>query len=461
MWKIRKLLEFLHFSIRIISENRFMNRTRTFTVLSFLFFAALMLLPVKAHSLEYIDVYENLSDAFSGFVDQNSGSTSFPSLNIPCGGRAESLGSACTALADDITFFDYNPAASSVLSKTELALFHNSWIADSNLETLAATWRKNDLGMGAKIKCFYVPFTEYNDFGNRVASSYYSETTGIFNISYNFFNGYYFKGLAVGTNIKASWRSVPDYTDKTTGAIIPDSGLSQSGAAVMADLGLLLRFNFAKGFADREANLKIGFCLQNAGVAFTGFGTAQGVTIDDSLPTAISAGIAYRFIKPVTICADFRQPLNLQDFSKTEKWDAGIGVDVNITDSVELMAGFRLKGANPRISLGTEVELKKFILDFNYTFDLTSSLNPVNHFSIGARINFGDDGRKSRELQADGFYEDGLKYYAQGEMDKAVEAWEKCLKLNPAFTPARNSINLVKNSKKLFDRVIDIQSLEF
>lgn len=438
-----------------------MNRTRALTSLSILFASALMLLPVKAYSLEYVDGFSQLSDAFAGFVDPNSGSTSFPSLNIPEGGRAESLGSACTALADDISFFDYNAAASSVLKNTELALFHNSWISDSNLETIAATWRIGDLGLGAKLKCFYVPFTEYNDFGDRMASSYFSETTGVFNISYNFFHGYYFKGLAVGANVKASWRAVPDYTDRTTGAIIKNSGLGQSGAAVMADIGVLLRFNAAKGFADRDPNLKIGFAIQNAGIAFTGFGTAQGITIDDSLPTAVCAGISYRFIKPVTICADFRQPVNLVDFSRTEMWDAGIGVDVQITDVVEMMAGFRLKGANPRFSLGTEIELKQFTVDLNYTFDLTSSLNPVNHFSVGAKINFGDDGRYSRELQAEGYYEDGLKYYANGQMDKAVEAWEQCLKINPAFTPARNSISLVKNSNKLFDRVIDIQSLEY
>lgn len=438
-----------------------MNRNRAPTFSVFLFFAILMIIPVKVYSLEYVDGFSQLSDAFQGFVDPNSGSTSFPSLNIPEGGRAESLGSACTALADDISFFDYNAAASSILKNTELALFHNSWISDSNLETIAATWRKGDLGMGAKLKCFYVPFTEYNDFGERMASSYFSETTGVFNISYNFFNGYYFKGLALGANLKASWRAVPDYTDRTTGAIIKNSGLGQSGAAVMIDAGALLRFNVAKAFADRDPNLKIGFALQNIGIAFTGFGTAQGVTIDDSLPTAVCLGISYRFIKPVTICADFRQPINLIDFSRTEMWDAGIGVDVQITDIVEVMAGFRLKGANPRFSLGTEIELKQFTVDLNYTFDLTSSLNPVNHFSVGAKVNFGDDGRYSRELQADSYYEEGIKYYANGQMDKAVEAWEQCLKLNPAFTPARNSINLVKNSTKLFDRVIDIQSLDY
>lgn len=437
-----------------------MKKNASFYITRFLLIAVIALLPVKTFSLEYIDVYSTLSDTFSGFTDKNAGSTSFPSLNIPAGGREESLGSAITGLADDISFFDYNPAASCVLKNTELALFHNSWISDSNLETVAGTWRLNDLGLGAKLKCFYVPFTEYNDFGDRMTSNYYSETTGVINASYNFFNGYYFKGLAVGANLKGSWRSIPDYTDRTTGELIKNSGLSQSGAAVMVDLGILLRFNAAKYFADRDPNLKIGISLLNAGVALTGFGSSQGIKIDDSLPTCISAGISYKFAKPVTICADFRQPINLLDFSQSEMWSAGIGVDVQITDFMELMAGFRLKGANPRISLGTEIDLKHFILDLNYTFDLTSSINPVNHFSVAAKINFGDHGRYINELKADDYYEEGLKYYASGQMEKAVESWEECLKLNPSFTPARNSIELVRNSTKLFDRVMNIQTLD-
>lgn len=419
-----------------------------------------LIISLKAYSLEYIDIFTRFSDTFSPLADKNSGSTSFPSLKIPSGGREESLGSAFTALADDIGFFDYNPAASAVLKNTEAALFHNSWIADSNIETLAATWRKDNFGFGAKLKCFYIPFTEYNGMGNRVASNYYSETTGVFNIAYNFFSGYYFKGLAVGANAKAAWRGMPDYTDRATGKLIKNSGLSQSAAAFMADIGVLLRFNAGKGFADREPNLKIGFSLLNAGIAITGFQTAQGIRVDDALPTSVSAGISYRFIKPVAVSLDFTQPVNLIDFSKTESWSAGIGIDVTITNFLELMAGFRLKGANPRISIGTEFTLKKFTVDLNYTFDITSSAAPVNHFSVGAKINLGDRGRYQRELEADSYYQEGLKYYAAGEFDRAVESWEKCLKLNSSFTPARNNIKIVKNSQKLFDRVIDIQSLE-
>ena len=417
-------------------------------------------LSAQLFALDLTDVFNTLSNPFYNMVDPNEGLTSFPSLNITSGGREESLGGAFTGLCDDICFFDYNPAASCLLKKGEAALFHNSWISDSNLETLAWADRFGDLGLGAKIKCFYVPFTEYNYFGDRVAANYYSETTACVNISYNFFHGYYFKGLAVGTNLKTSWRSVPDYTNNENNEIIKGSGLSQSSLGLMTDLGIMLSFDAMKNFASRDPNLKIGVSLLNLGVAMTGFGSQSSIKMDDPLPTAAAAGFSYRFLKKLTVCADFRQPLNFNDFSKSGKWSAGIGIDFTVTDYLELMAGFRLKGANPRFSLGTEFKVKRFIFDINYTLDLTSSLNPVNHFSLSARVALGDHGRKQKQERCDDLYTKGLDEYAKGNEAAAVEYWEAALKEDKAWTPAQRWIDTVKNSRKLYERVLDIQSLE-
>lgn len=432
------------------------NRIVKSLLLSSLFLVSI----THSFALEYTDVYNDFAGSFMGLVDKNEGLTSFPSLNITSGGREESLGSAFTGLCDDICFFDYNPAASSVLKKSEMAFFHNSWISDSALETIAGTMRFGNLGLGAKIKCFYVPFTEYNIFGDRVASNYYSETTGVLNISYNFFSGYYFKGLAVGANVKAGWRSIPDYTDNETNAIIKDSGLSQSAFAIMGDIGFLLRFDVAKNFDSRDPNLKIGLSVLNAGVSYTGFKSAKGVVLDSPLPTAISAGVSYRFIKPIAINAEFRQPLNLQDFSKSGLWSAGAGIDIYVTSFMEIMAGFRIKGGNPRISLGSEFIVSKLIMDVNYTFDLTSSINPVNHFSLSARLNLGDRGRAETQEIIDALYTEGLEYYSKGEYTEAIESWNKALALDKGFDPAREGIKTIAQSQSLYRRVLEIQMLD-
>ena len=199
--------------------------------------------PVSALSLT--DLTSSLTDAFASFVDENEGITSFHSLGIPVGGRAESLGCAYTGLSDDISFFNYNPAASSLLKNTQISLFHNSWIADSNMETIAFTSRIGNFGFGGQLQCFYIPFSEYNFFGEKTNSSYYTETTVAMNASYNFLAGYNFKGIAIGTSLKASYRGMPNFTDNDTNEVIKGSGFSQSGLGLMADVGMMFRFKFA------------------------------------------------------------------------------------------------------------------------------------------------------------------------------------------------------------------------
>lgn len=413
-----------------------------------------------ASALDMTDAFDGLAGSFMGLVDDNEGLTSFPSLNITSGGREESLGGAFTGLCDDICFFDYNPAASCLLDHGEVALFHNSWISDSKLETLAWADRFGDFGMGAKIKCFYVPFTEYNYFGERVSGSYYSETTAVMNASYNFMHGYYFRGLAAGFNIKAAWRSVPDYSDNENNSVIKKSGLSQSALGLMADLGLMLNFNAGKLFDSRESNLRIGLSLVNLGVSLTGFGPQGSFGLDDPLPSAVRLGLSYRLLKPLALTADFCQPFNLSDIAKSAKWSAGIGIDFSITKYLEFMAGFRLKGANPRISLGSEFTVKKVIFDVNYTFDLTSSMNPVNHFSLSARISLGDHGRKERQQKCDALYTQGLEEYSRGNYDSALACWKAALQEGRSFTPAKRWIQTVESSMRLYERVLEIQSLD-
>ena len=206
---------------------------RTFVLSVCLIFSLTARLQVNA--LDYTEISNFLADSFFSTYGSNEGTTSFRSLLIPIGGRAESLGSSYTGLSDDVSYIDYNPAASSINKESEIALFHNAWIADSAIETIAGTTRFGNLGIGGKVSCFYVPFSEYDSFGTKLTGSYYSETTAVLNVSYNFSAGYTFKGLAAGLNVKAAWRSIPDYCDNDTGEIISGSGLEQSALGLMAD----------------------------------------------------------------------------------------------------------------------------------------------------------------------------------------------------------------------------------
>lgn len=401
--------------------------------------------------------YEFFLHTFNILKDPNAGLTSFRSLYIPIGGRSEAMGSAFTAMSDDAAALEYNPAASSLLKQTELALFHNFWIADSSVDSLIFTRRTDDLGYGVALKSFYIPFTEYSIFGERTTSSYYSETTAILNLSYNFLAGYTFKGIAVGTNLKTSFRSVPDYSDNISGQPIKKSGLSQSGCAVTGDLGILLRFNAAKLYTSRDTNFNVGFAVHNAGWAWTGFG--KRITNDNPPPAYISAGLFYKMIKPLTFVCEIQQPLNIIEPAKSERLSAAVGAEINITEFFALQTGFLLRGLNPKISIGSSVEWNKMIFNISYSFDLTSSLNPVNKISLAAKLTLGDSGRQKKSDTADKLYIEGIQLYAQGKFEEAIEKWRQVLELFPRFDPAKAGIETAQGTIDLHKRIRDIQTL--
>lgn len=401
-----------------------------------------------------------VTDFFYDYVDSHEGETSFRSLLIPFGGRAESLGNAYTALSDDVSFFNYNPAASSIQKETQFSVFHNSWISDSNFETIAYTTRLNNFGFGFQASCFYVPFTEYNIFGDRTAGSYYTETTACINLAYNFLNGYDFKGIAIGANIKGSWRGVPNYADDDTNEIISNSGLRQSGLGLMADLGLLLRFNFLKFYNSREPNVRIGISARNLGVALTNFSGANSIKLDDPLPTILAAGISITLVEPVTLSLDFKQPIKLFDINSYLLPYISLGVSISIFNNFSILAGIEVKGANPRISAGAEFQFSKIRMNMNYTLDFTSSAVPVNRISLSGKVMLGDRGRSLIDSKVDSYYMQGLEYYSDANWEAAIEVWNKTLELNKRFDPAILGIKSAQAQIMMFNNIKESLKLE-
>lgn len=426
---------------------------KTLTLLAVLSFSG------NLFALSYTDIASTLADIFQWSINSNEGDTTFRSLLIPFGGRTESLGNAFTGLCDDISFLRYNPAGSCIQTNTQFALFHNSWIADSNMETLAYTIRINHLGLSAFASTFYVPFTEYNYFGERVAGNYYSETVGGLNVSYNFLAGYTFKGFALGTTAKVGWRSVPDYADDDTGSIISWSGFKQSSMAIMVDAGLMLQFNLFKFYASREPNLKIGIAAQNLGVGVTGAFSNSGLSIE-AVPTYFAVGLSYKVIKPITITADYKQPVNFINPNGFHWPYFGAGVNIQFAQFLSFLAGLELKGANPKISAGMEFEIAKVRLNMCYSLDLTSSLNPLNKFSLSMKLVLGDLGRAEKSAEVDRLYSLGLQAYTEQNWEKAIEIWEECLKIDKRFDPATTGIVSAQYQIDMFRKIQESLQLD-
>ena len=391
--------------------------------------AALLLASLHPAFGDWSTFYSNFAEAFSGFADPNTGLTAFPTLLIPPGGRFEGMGTAFTAVADDTGYLEANPSASSTLERSQLSLYHHSWIADSNLEGVVYTIRFDDLGLGFGGKFLFLPFTEYNEWGGRESRGYISETIATLNVSYNFFSSYHFYGLAVGANLKAAYRNVP-------AVIYPD----QSALTGMIDVGLLTRFNLLKFFVSRSKNFSVGAAVKNLGLPALG----------EPLPTTATLGIAYSPIRPVIWALDFNLPfsLNPSDFP-AQRWYLASGLSVNVTNFLSVQSGFQLRGDNPRISLGSAIDLAKVSFVMNYNLDLSGRLNPADKFSLEARIHLGDGGRLALRNHVDELYLNGLEAYANGRLAEAILFWEEALSLDPGFVPARENIDTARRALQL------------
>jgi len=422
-------------------------KTTVFLAVFMLFSPLLSLWADDSH-----DTYGNISDYLNNIygIDDNSGLTAFPILNIPMGGRSEGMAGAFSAVCDDVSFLEFNPAGSAVLEKSELAFFHNNWIADVKIEGIAYATRFGNLGIAAGAKWLYSPFTEYNYYGDRVSGGYYSEGVATLNVSYNFFSGYYFTGLSLGVNIKGAFRSMPDYTDNLDN-VIKGSGASQSTGMVMADVGMLTRFNFLKGYYSKENNSAIALVIRNLGPP----------AMDEPLPTVANAAFSYKPIRPLTIGLDFLLPINIIDFSLSESPYGALGLTVNVTNFLSMRAGVMVKPGSSRITVGSAVSMNKIAFDINYTLDLLTQLQPLNRISLAVRFDLGDGGRKALSAKVDELYLLGLDAYSKGKLNEAKECWEEALKLNPKYDPARESLDMLEKREDLKQKIEDLNKLNF
>lgn len=419
-------------------------RNRTI-ILSLIFFTFL----TSIHGLDLSDPYMLVSGIFEPLIDPNEGLTSFPTLLIPSGGRTEAMGSAFTALANDIGFFETNPSGSSTMKNTEIALMHNNWIADSRLETVSYTSRNNTLGYGAQLRSFYVPFTEYNTFGERVSRGYYSETISTLNVSKNFFAGYYFKGVALGANLKFAFRSIPDYSDNY-GTLVKGSGLKQSAVGVMGDIGIQTRFNFIKLYQSRDPNFYIGLSLRNFGPP----------VLEEPLPSLGTFGLAWKMANPLSFSAEIQKPINLVDIEKSGLMTYGLGFSLEFASFFTMLGGIQLKGANPRISVGGELNVDDIQFNINYTLDMTTQAALFNRISLAAKLNLGDKGRAQKQQRIETLYIDGLRLYALGELEEAIDVWQAALELDHTFDPAREGILVAQGTIKIQRDIRELQLLE-
>ncbi|MBN2737774.1 MAG: UPF0164 family protein [Spirochaetales bacterium] len=397
----------------------------------------LMIFSLQISYAQTEDFYGTTLDTFSYFQDPNTGLTIFPTLLVPLGGNLQGMGTAYTAVSSDSGYIEANPAGSALLSYGELSLLHNNWIDDSSIEGLIYTFRMNNLGLGFSGKFLYLPFTATNNWGEAQSKGYISESIATANISYRLFSNYYFDGLALGMNIKAAYRSIPEN-------IYP----GQSAITAMADFGLLTRFNLFKFFSSKSKNFSIGAAFKNLGFPALG----------EPLPTMFSGGISYSMIRPITLAIDYNLPVSLDPENfPAERWYMAAGLNIFFTNFLSMQTGFMVK-ENPRFNMGWTLDLSDIKLIGNYNLDLSGSLSPVDKFSIEAKIKLGFKEEMEKSEKISSLMAQGLEAYTKGEYAQAIYYWEKILEIDPNFTPAIEYIETTRKSMDLQQQMEKIQT---
>jgi len=373
-------------------------------------------------------------------LDPNAGRNSFLVLLIPSGGKYESMGTAYTAMAEDLGFIDANPAVSSYLDYSEIMVMHNDWISDSNLESFAYTQRFGDLGVGIAGKIIWIPFESTNAWGETVEQGAYTESLLTLNLAYNLFQNYYYDGFSLGMNIKSGYRGISESLVK-----------NQNALAAMADFGFISRFNLFKFYASRDRNFSLGLSIKNLGQEF--------IENPDPLPTSITGGLSYAPFRFITFAFDVNQPFNLNG-ENAEMLNYALGMDFHASSFLSIQGGFLLKTGKPRMTMGSSLTIKKMTLYTNYTLDLTTQFKPVDRMSVSVKLNLGEQGRIRVRDKVQELYLEGLESYANGQYMEAIDYWSECLELDEGFLPALEMIETTQKSLNLEQEMRDLQTVE-
>ena len=382
------------------------------------------------------DIYEDLS-SISG-IDPNAGQNSFHILNIPGGGKYEGMATAHTAMALDGGYLESNPAGGSFLPKTILSFSHLDWIADSGLETVVFAFRpeKNeDFGIGFSAKFLHIPFVGYNAWGaqyNRHGSSavgWYTELLTTAAVSYNFLRSFYFGGISIGASIKSGYRGV-------SASLEPN----QNAPSLMGDFGIMTRFNLLKAYVGRDMNSSIGITVKNLGMEF--------INNPDPLPSSANIGFSYKPARPITLALDANFPFNLDD-SKPDKIGIAFGLNADIASFISAHSGILIKTGKPRFTIGTDIVLKDFTIQTNYTLDLASQPELFDRMSIAIKINMDTVKQLLLRDDAQALYLKGLSAFSEGNLPLAISYFENAISLDPSFTPAMEMLATARASQRV------------
>ena len=280
-------------------------------------------------------------------------------LKIGVGARPVGLGSAFTAIANDVTAINWNPGGLSQLMQKQISAMHSQWIVDSNLDYIGfASPLKSGVFGGSVIVLSQGEMEGRDENRQQTASFGASDMAVTFSFSRNLLlSNKRFIGL--GANLK----------------IIQQKIESEQATGVAIDLGALYHF--------RSLPFTAGLSIQNLGPQM------KFINEGYNLPLTVATGLGYN-IGGVTIALDVKQQIY------ENQTIVSIGTEFLPINSLALRAGYLTSAISGQriaasendtpIGLGAGFGIKMFGAQTDYSFVPYGVLGNTHRVSFSAKF---------------------------------------------------------------------------
>ncbi len=295
-----------------------------------------------------------------GFDRHSAGTSAAQFLKVASGARGVALGEAFSALSDDASAMDWNPAGLMKINRRSFTLMHSPYLASTYVDFLSYAERAGEVGSwGIAVKYMnYGKITETDTAG--------AETGDLtpYEVSVNVGFATYITGF----NKEPEERFVLGATGK-----IVRSELLSSDSTVSADLGILFPYFF-------ENHFQLAMSAQNL------MGTLRYDKEAYTLPLILRLGSVTRISNNFLITADIVGPRDNAPFlAMGGELKAGFGkaTDVALRAGGNTRAVGDIRGFH-NLTFGTGIRYSAYSID--YSFSPFGDLGAVHR--ISAALNY-------------------------------------------------------------------------
>ncbi len=295
-------------------------------------------------------------------------------LSIGVGGRALGMGSAYTAVANDVTAGYWNPAGLTGVKYPEIMLMHDqrySDIVSYNYGAVALPLTKTEtVGLSAIVLSVSGIPNTLNALINYDGSGVLSPTNRLDYSKITFFNAT--DVAVIGSYAK---RVTDDFSYGANVKFIRRSIGSTYGTGIGFDIGALY-----KPFG----NFRLGANLQNATTTVVAWTTG---TTELTTPT-LAAGAAYMLpIGPVSVTPALDLLFNIDNLGAGStvhlgplSADANTGIEINYKNVIAIRAGYN---DVKQFTVGAGIHLPKLIIDYSFArFAYADGLGDTHRISL-------------------------------------------------------------------------------